>query len=380
MRAYAVVFALACACAPPPAELPAKYWSAANSVANRSATADFGGFSPLELVRLEGEPLPWLSPPFGSAEVRQGPGPGLSVFPAFAEGEEAAYAIFDLWSALPRPWVQPAWVFVSEFHAPAPMSKRLAGVPNVFPVDVTGSFYSPFWKLRFVTAPEADAETFTDAKAVLDARLPTNDGALVLCPIVPPGLHLAQAEGATAPVHPFTRAPLTRREPNEAWVDGRRVSYFDMGPDRAPYSGDALEEAPAYFFSRPGEGGLVRSSLPAVLPPRSWTRSLVRRVDVELPGTAAVFVPADLPALAEGLRAEGFTVPAADAAIATDVARRYQLRVATDASCFGDATRFPAGCAWLDSEAAVLALSPWRRHESPTLLAIGVLLAEGAVR
>jgi hypothetical protein len=253
-------------------------------------------------------------------------------------------------------------------------------VVNVFPVDVTGSFYSPFWKLRFVTAPEAGADTFTDAKAVLDARLPTNAGPLVLCPIVPPGLHLAQAEGAPAPVHPFTGAALTRRELSEAWVDGRRISYFDLGRDRAPYAGDALEEAPAYFFTRPGEAGLVRSSLPAVLPPRSWARSLVRRVDVELPDTAAVFVPGDRPALAEALRAEGFTVPVVDPAIATDVARRYQLRVAADASCFGDAARFPAGCAWLDSEAALLELSPWRLHESPTLLAIGVLLAEGAVR
>lgn len=380
MRGLLVVVALGCACAPPPAELPAKYWSAANSVANRSATADFGGFSPLELVRLEGEALLLQSPPWASAEVRQGPGPGLTVFPAFSEGAEAAYAIFDLWSAHPRPWVQPAWVFVSEFDPAAPMSKRIADAPTVFPVDVSGSFYSPFWKLRFVTAPEAGAETFTDAKAVLDARRPTNEGALVLCAITPPALRLAQAEGAPAPVHPFTGTPLGRRDAAEAWVDGRRVSYLDLGADRAPYAGDALEEAPAYFFTRPAAEGLVRSSLPAVLPPRSWTRSLVRRVDVELPGTAAVFVPADLPALAEAMRSEGFTVPAADPAIATDVSRRYQLRVATDASCFGDAARFPAGCAWLDSEAAVLALSPSRRHESPTLLAIGVLLAEGAPR
>ncbi len=369
------------ACAPPPPQAPAKYWSAANSVANRSPTADFGGFSPLELVALEGEALRFASPPFTLTEAPQGLGPGVTVFPAFAEGQEAAYAIFDLWAAHPQPWVQPAWVFVSEFVPAAPMTKRLAGVRNVFPVDVTGSFYSPFWKLRFVTAPDAGPERFTSARAVLDARLPTHEGALVLCPIVPPGVHLAQAAGAPGPVHPFTQQALTRREPAEAWVDGRVVTYFDLGPDRAAYQGDALVESPAYFFTRVKDGEVVRASLPAVLPPRAWQRSLVRRVDVELPGAAAVFVPADLPALAEAIRAEGFTVPAADVAIPLDVARRHQLRVALDASCFGDAARFPAGCTWLDSEGALQAhLSPWRLQPTATQLAIAVLLAEGGPR
>jgi hypothetical protein len=403
-RALVFIAALLTACdEAPTGQAPAEFWTVADALSKRDGAVDFGGFSPAQLAALPGEPIPFRSPPFSATPTRQGPAAGIVVRPAYAEGQPAAYAIFEVWHAHPQPWVQPVWVFVSKFHAPDPGLMRLEGARNVFATDVTASFYSPFWKVQFVTAPGATRDTFKDAKSILDARLPIDDGPLVLCPIVPAGVDLARATGEPAPRHPFTGDALlhpARLEPRRAalaWVDGTEVAYFDLGPERASYEGDGLIEAPAYFFSRHVAGGLAPSRLlPAVLPPRSWEKSLVRRIDVEVtaaPGTRGladgglspplvhVFVPAGNAALAAAVEAEGFNVPPAAADIPDDVARRYLLRVATKADCFGDAARFPDDCAWLDSESALRSRLPeWRFHRSQTQLSIGVLQAEGALR
>lgn len=409
-HAWGVWLALA-ACAPPSGP-DAKVWAVKDFIAKAPTKNDFGGWRADQLVTFEGQPIPFRSPPHAAAEALQGPGYGLTVFPAFSEGTPASFVITEIWLDHPTPWVQPTWVMVSSFEAGFPASANVSGVPPIFAVDVGSTFYSPFWRGTYVLAPRAEPDTFTSAKAVLDAELPTQEGTVVLCPIAPADGGAAVAEGEATPTHPWVlaqdvgldggaRLPAQQFGARTAWVEGRRVPYLGVGQDRVAEAGQLPVEAPLYVFAAPGlDGGLEPLPIPAVLPRDPFRSAFVRRTDVRVPAGAAVFVPADRPALAEALTARGVAV-VSPAGVPESTARLRLGGVIREASCLsgtvadaglpdggGDDGGVDGGgtsdggvaagadplarCTWLDSVAAIEGLNAGLRRATGTTLAITV--------
>lgn len=339
---------------------------------------NFGGWDTDELATPEGGELffgrgPFLAP--GAAPDRQEKGLGLTVFPAFSQGQVAAFSITELWAAHPAPWLQPVWIIWNE-QGERGRDATGAPIPPVFSVDVGSTFYAPFWWLWWFTPDHVDSVRegdFRSAKSVLDTRKPLVAGEHVLCPVVPAGAGLA---GGTTPVHPFTRTPLVVREPQRAWVDGKEIWYLEFGADR--YDVDArgaIVEAPLYVFVARRGGPLL--PLPAILPDAPRAHSFVRRVDVVVPPGAKVFVPASWAALRQHVIDLGLSAPVPSDQIPDAVARTRTLGVATDASCFGQPAQFPAGCAWLDSAAAIEALGLAARTPTDVQLTVEALLMGG---
>lgn len=368
------------ACVSNPGE-PAKLWTAREFVKSAPAKTDFGGWPADLLVTAEGGAIPFRRPPFKADADLQPSGAGLTVFPAFSAGEVAAFTITDIWYEHPTPWVQPVWaVLNSSGVRPAGVDGR-PRIPNIFPVGVDSTFYSPYWRTEGLVLVAADEPDFPDdritsAKDVLDFGTPLQRGAIVYCPIVPSEVTIA---GGATPVHPFTGAPLRVRTHLRAWVDDVEVKYLGFGEGRVSTdTAGELVEAPLYVFVHAAGEPLL--PLPAVMPDDAVGSSLVRRTDVVVPANAKIFVPAGNDALRAHVESLGLAAPAPSAQIADDVARAYTLRIATNASCFGDAANFPAGCSWLDSAAKVKALGEGAVAKSDTQLAIATLYAAGSAR
>ena len=350
------------ACNAGPVTTPAKMWTSRDFLNGHGQKLSFGGWEPDELLANKGEALRFM--PDGGTQ--QG-GPGFTLFPALTDSKVAAFAITDIWSNHPQPWVQPVWAPLDESGA------RVTGAWNVFPVDVDSTFYSPFWRAELLFTPGLTKDTYKSGRDVLDAKVERRQTAVVLCPIVPlrdEGDELRFADDGSGSRHPLTLQPLSLpAKPARAWVDGNVVGYFDFGPDRVPADQQTLREASAYFFvSAPGERPLP---LVVVLPSDARRHSLVRRVDVVIPTTAAPFVPANRPDLRAMLQARGLTVPLAPASL--DAFPELALRVAGTPACFTEPT-FPAGCDWLDTRERIEAFAPGTLIEQPVQLAIAVVL------
>ena len=354
--ALALVVLAACA---PPAPERAKAWAAPTFFAERDAQP--GGFSAKRLAVKAGEEVPWRPGSVASGDA-------LVVQPAFADGAPAAYVVTEVWERHPDLWVQPVYLFVSEWDATSPTSRR-TGADNVFGVGTDSTFYSPFWRAYFAEARDA-AGPFIDVAQI--SKFPMHPGALVLCPIVPDRVGLSAGE------HPFTGALLQTVRVSPAYANGVRVSYLDLGVNRQETYGendDLVAPHEMFFFVKlAADGTRTLLDLPAVMPEDADEYAYVRRVDVAL-DRQAVFVPASRPDLKASL-SPLVTVPDTDPAIPAAVASAYLLRVAADSSCFSDAAMFPQGCEWIDSAEAVHELtSESRRFETDvTLTATGVLL------
>jgi hypothetical protein len=370
------------ACAPPPG-LEAKVWTVEDFLRLAPQQKDLGGWRADQLVTFEGAPIPFRSPPYWPAEVPQGPGYGLTVFPAFAQGEPASFIITEIWFAHPTPWIQPAWIMVS---ALAPDFPQVPGTRSLFPVGTDGSFYSPFWRIEYVLAPDATPDRYTSAKAVLDANLPDHEGPVVYCPIVPVDGGVVRAAGEATPVHPWVLqsdvgldggAPMPVKAPTNrvAWVDGKEKPYLGIGVGRIEDYGQLPEENPLYTFAVPStDGGRELLPIPAVLSDEPFATSFVRRVDVLLPSAAAVFVPVNRPELAALLSEKGarFVSPPVD-----DVTARTRLgAVIRDTACLATDAGF-ASCTLLDSPAAIDPLGDAYVIPTNTTLAIDVVQAGG---
>lgn len=370
-----------CACAPP-AGLEAKLWTVEDFLRLAPQRKDLGGWRADQLVTLEGAPIPFRSPPHGAVEVKQGRGYGLTLFPAFAQGEPAAFLITEIWFAHPRPWLQPAWLMVSSFSDYAVVE----GTKAVFPVDAYGSFYSPFWVAEFVLAPGAAENQYTSSKAVLDARLPMQAGPLVYSAVAPADGGAVVGEGEAGPVHPWALRedvgldggePMSAKAPDNgvAWIDGREVPYLGLGAGRVKGYGQLPMESELFTFAVGGsDGGRELLPIPAVLPQEPFASSYVRRVDVLLPPTAAVFVPQDRAALAEALGALG--VRHVSAPVDASTARAKLGVVIRDVACLGLDAGLGA-CALLDSPGAIEPLGPAYVIPTGTTLAIDVAQAGG---
>jgi hypothetical protein len=344
-----------CGVAPAADTLP-KVWTAKDFLERHEQAVDFGGWTPSQLLVTEGQALP-----FASGTHRGGP--ALVLFPGVSEGESAPFVITDVWRGHAQPWVQPVWGPVDADGHP------VENVRNVFPVDVGASFYSPFWQLIVLPTPGLTPTTYRRAREVLNARVEKKLGPLVLCPFVPPEVGV-QDEGM-GPIDPATGATLKPVGSSPGLVESELhevhdIAYLNFGIDRAPWKGQSLEEALAYFFVRaPDEPPLP---VAAVLPARPLQHALVRRVDVVLPAGSGVYVPSTRPELRALM--ERLQVPAPLPRVDQNP---FTLRVALNRECFA-AADFPETCQWLDSAQKVQALLGASRKVRPIQLTVGVLV------
>jgi hypothetical protein len=270
---------------------------------------------------------------------------------------------------------------VKSFQPGFPASEGVAGTSSIFPLDVDSSFYSPFWRGTYVLAPDATPETYTSARAVLDAKLPTQEGGVLYCPIAPEGGGLAVGQGELGPVHPWVlasdvgrdgAAPLSIRSVGHrsAWVEGHEVSYLGVGANYVEASDQLPEESTLYTFVAPAaDGAPALLPIPAVLPPEPFRSAFVRRTDVLLPQEAAVFVPADRAALATALASAGVKVVSPE--VDPSTARLRLGSVIADTTCLS-ADAGLDGCAFLDSAGAIDGLSQSLVSRTDTTLAIVV--------
>ncbi len=294
----------------------------------------------------------WTEPPLLAS------GDSLVVQPAFEDGQVAAYVLTELWYNWPAPWEQPAYHFA---RADGGLDTESDGV---FGVGEASTFYSPFWRVWLAQEPEgAAANSYRDAKAVLDAELPLAPVRRVLCPLVPQGVGLAKPAGSP-PIHPLTGAALADRPVVEAWFERAHVWYLDVGAGNT-YAVDEygrVQEGKLYRFVKPADPDAstadpVALKLPAVLQHASAQSNLFREYRVELPPDAVAFVPAGgaTHGLEETRTPAGHSPPVSvDPNVPPALAAQYLGRVALhDGACFADAGSFPGGCTWLDSAEAI---------------------------
>ncbi|MEW5738719.1 MAG: hypothetical protein AB1938_07315 [Myxococcota bacterium] len=396
-QAIAVLVALS-GCAEPEG-LEAKVWTVEDFLRLAPEGQDLGGFRADQLVVLEGQPIPFRSRPYAASDVLQGPGYGLTPFPAFADGQPASFTVTEIWFAHPTPWIQPGYVMASRL---TPEPTPLGGL-NIFPVGVEATFYSPFWQLFYALAPDAGQDEFRSATAVLGAHLPLQRASLVYCPLAPADGGVAAPAGVDAgPTHPWLLVddvggdggwPQAARPMPMAtsWVDGTRVPYFRGGVDRIEGVDQLPVEHPLYTFAvAASDGGRALLPIPAVLPEEPFRSSFVRRTDVLVGASSAVFVPPDRPELIALLR--GMGVKVACPQLDESTARLRLGAVIDQASCVrgrptvsGCVDNEPdgggddggvldpiGGCEFLDSAAAVRGVNSSRIIPTETTLAIGV--------
>src|SRR5690348_8375628 len=103
MRVAVVILAVACGAPPSP---PPSTLSTIDTLAQRGDPA----------VAPSGATLRLLSPPFEALSATQKSGQnGLTVFPAFVEGQTAAYMTTEIWQGFEEVWLQPLYVGVSSY-------------------------------------------------------------------------------------------------------------------------------------------------------------------------------------------------------------------------------------------------------------------------
>lgn len=340
------------ACAPAEAE-KAERWTIANALKPKSATADFGGWTPARLAVNGGDPLP-----FG--EGNQFGSPGVVIQPGVADGVATPFIITEVWRNHPTPWVEPVWAPRDAAGQP------VLDVKNVFSVNVDSSFYSPFWRLEYLLKDGVTPETFRSARDSLatSADITRRPGPLVLCPVVVESAAL----GATSsgPRDPATGATLAPLPLSTSWHEGEKLWYFDFGPGRF----DERDQLPvverAYFFVK--LAGQPVLPVASVLPSNPKLHGFVQRVDVRLPPKAAVYVPSSRPELLTVMM--NADVPVAQLAAGNDGVTARTLQVVLDKACLE--TGAIADCTWLDSVAAIeRAALP--TFEQPVTLTVGVL-------
>ena len=409
--ALAAAWALTCGCglepAPPEASL--------KTLDSLLAGARQGDAEALGFVAPAGGRLPFLSDPYTArAQARQSSKQdGVNVFPSFAEGQPAAYAITEYWDQFPKVWVQPLYFLVAGFD-PATGGPLFIDRQPVFSVSTSSRFYSSYWQIYYVVVPAgltAKTADYASEKLIFDSGFAIRKGALTFCALGPMGTNLAWT-GETAVVGGTSELPVTPhpllpdikiplRSTAQGWVEGQRVWFIDFGRNRYHVGDDRVVEADALykFAVRDADGKPHPIALPSVggTGPQHQPRepSLVQGVpqfgalwreylvvlnppNGALPGAnhpPAPFIPAS----ATGLRAlvagsinstfagTGSTAygalytplphPTIEATLASEPAlAEYTLRVARNPfECFQQPNpKFPAGpCVWIDSQRAI---------------------------
>jgi hypothetical protein len=354
-------------------------WSVNGFQVTADAPGDevLGRWQRQDLLIAPGSVMPFWQPPFRPAGPVTGDRPLLTIWPAFAEGQPHAFVITDIWANQPRPWVQPVYMGVKDYDArPVTVVSR-----SIFPVAPGASFYSPFWRAEYYLSDGSADGAFETTVEVLDSHLDLSAGPLIYCPLVPSEIGVSNPLNAQVLTHPFTGTAYRPIGYNVGYVNRSFVTYLDLrgGLDPAPSEGDVVSDSPMYLFTKVLDDPQHPLPLPAVLPDDPIHHALVRVVDVQLPSTASVFLPASMLDAGVnygtedgGLAYEGFALRTID--LPDEQVRPYTLRVFMNAGCLDpDAGTFPSGCDWLDNAARIEQLSSSLRHSSDITAAIGVL-------
>ena len=345
-------------------------WPTPELLAGAEELEDYGGFPPGFFVTLAGKTMPFRGPAYESPPALA-ERDGWSVLPAFAGGQPAAYVVSEVWASHPDPWIQPLYIPVTKLNPPQAQLIGGKPPPNTVGVGVQSTFYSPYWEAIFSTTREpVPAEGLPDVRAVLAAATDSVElGIKPLCPLTPfPFGFAATSQG---PSRPLSGAAIPPRFAVPTRVDGATSAYVDFGPDRyRAKPGGAVIPTRIFFFTRLVAGAPSLLEIPAILSEDAVRSAYARRFDIDL-SDSAVFVPAG--SKWDEVRAR-LGAPAADPGIDPVLAATFALRVAKTSSCFGAASDFPAGCEWLDSEAAIDRLEPRRvRRTDKTMTTVPVL-------
>jgi hypothetical protein len=336
-----------------------------------------------------GQQMPFMGDPYptvGSGFKQSSAGPGLAVFPAFAEGQPAAYVTTEVWQEFERVWMQPVYVAVVPEGTPAPLP--------VFSVNAGSAFYAPYWQV-FNYTPIPGVQ-FTSSRDVINSGVKLTAGVGKQCSLTGnASLGTAIPQAATGPVRPLNGTPVGRTRNIQGYVDGHITHCVDFGDDQRftwDYEDLVVEETPMYTFAREG---LNQEAVPVDLPyvagsgplhqPRCDGQghcsgisngvptfgSFWRLNTVLLPPTADVFVPPADSKLRGVVQDMGFAAAIPDQDLGPD----FSLRVASNgASCLGPGKRV-ADCQWLDSQNAIEAQLPdFRVTESETRISAPLIL------
>lgn len=368
----AVLAALAAACSSSPPR-------AAGELRNMAELVELAKANDPEAstaITLRGQPLRWLSPPYGpTTQLQEGDRDGLVVQPAFADARPAAFVTTEIWDGFPRVWAQPVYVPVTGFDSlNGPI--RAPDTNWIFAFGAGSRFYSPYWQTYYVTVPSGfDVEKLHSTEQVLASGLPLTVGPLRYATIGPREVEVAHPAGQD-PIHPFTGDVLQARLPQQAWADGELVWYVDFGADRFRVNDSfVVQEVALFRFTLVATDGTAQTlDVPPVVgtgpfrtpraadAPNGFPRfgALRHEYSVSLTPSAAqpkpgIFVSASRPELREVLIASyGATLVPLPSAAAERLPEReqYTLRMALDGTCF-TLTDFPNSCTWLDTQQAI---------------------------
>ncbi len=319
----------------------------------------------------------------------------IRVAPAYTQGEQTAYMTTDVWVNFPVIWVQPLYLFVSDWNAEAPEA-HLLDLPWVFSVGSESPFWSPFHRVTYVQVPaETPPDRYRSVRAILDARLPLHPGPTRLATLLP-GPEMGPEE-TTRFLLPKLRPPdwIGRPQLRSGWLDrdGTEVFALDFGASRFEYNerDEVIEQPLFFFFGRDaagqwaphttiprvgGTGPLFAGRVPLAPGNRPMFGSLWRLHAVHLPPSARVFVPRERRAEWEtrnggaGLGPPTVEPPAGLVATAAEL-DEHAFKVLLDETCLPAALAATdlARCPWLDSQAAI------ERHLGHVLYPSEILVA-----
>ncbi len=320
------------ACAPD--AVPPKAWNLGNF---GEAGRNFGGFDSNYFVT----PVDSAQFPHLVDNVRK----GVTVFPAFEEGQSVALVVTEIWSNWPTPWIEPVYK---------------SGEVVFFAVNRKSSFYSPFWSLVLLPDGLTTIEQVTRASAESKVDLVN----AIYCPLTVPGL----TELASSVV-PMTGLPIDAiPKATDVVVAGETElqQYFDFGADRFGREGSRPIETPLYVFVDAQQKALP---LPFVVPSNAARQSFWRRIEVRIPETAAVVVAK--------ARAGAFRPLLGNVTVIEqpDTERSAPVRLLRDQGCLRNGV-VTATCEFLDSESAIVKLPEASRKRTETTLAAGRLGAK----
>ncbi|MFN0062103.1 MAG: hypothetical protein ACKVPX_06280 [Myxococcaceae bacterium] len=363
----------------------------------------YAGLRPSDFVTPAGEPIPLLSPPFTALPTLQhADGDGINVMPAFSESGVAAYIVMEVWKDVPKVWVQPWWVFVTEWNPVQPGSRRVPDSLALIHVGTESYFYSPFWEILYaVVPPDSAADRYRRSSDMFSDNLPIYPASQIYAPLAAKTWTVASVSTAASPVRPFSANQQVGklRNVNDIWLEGEVVPYVSLGSSGFTWDDkDVVPEVPLFMFTR-ADGETPAPELPAVIgtgPLGSNTPAnlnptglpmfggLTRLYTIRVPNNFGLFVPpgndglrttlttttgVPMPAVHsdfnDGLGGQSNNVPLAP----------YALRIAADPECFSQSAvttttasaapltvavvlqdkrnRFPDSCNFLDSQRQV---------------------------
>jgi hypothetical protein len=289
----------------------------------------------------------------------------LAVMRAFSEGEPAAIVTTEIWVNYDEVWVQPGFFQVTDPGRADPYLRRSDGslAPALFDVGPESGFYSPFWQLsEAVVGDLTDPDHYRSTRALREAGVPTLPMEAHAGPLRPLDVPVLGAAPGAHPVEPWHGAALPDIPARDAWIDGRKLGFFDFGAEifSTEVYGDegvVVEPLPLFvFFTADATGAIA----PVPMAPKVggvgdlFSGAAANEGDATGAFSAPHFgafwrlTKAVLPAGAGAFHAGEHpgVAPAGVDLVA------YEGRVALDATCFA-AADFPAGCSWLDSQAKI---------------------------